>query len=41
MCTGNDEVYATDPHFKKLVLFYEYFNGDTGKGCGARSVATC
>ncbi|WAR03596.1 YM54-like protein [Mya arenaria] len=34
-CHGNDEVYAKDPHFKKLCLFYEYFNGDTGRGCGA------
>jgi hypothetical protein len=27
--------YATDPHFKDLLLFYEYFNGDNGFGCGA------
>lgn len=24
-----------DPHFKDLVLFYEYFDGDTGRGVGA------
>lgn len=24
-----------DPHFKDLVLFYEYFHGDTGRGVGA------
>ncbi|MFD1817292.1 Glycosyl hydrolase family 63 C-terminal domain-containing protein [Pseudarcicella hirudinis] len=24
-----------DPHFKDLMLFYEYFDGDTGKGLGA------
>jgi hypothetical protein len=27
--------YATDPHFKDLVLFYEYFHGDTSQGVGA------
>jgi hypothetical protein len=24
-----------DPHFRDLVLFYEYFHGDTGRGAGA------
>ena len=24
-----------DPHFKDLILFYEYFHGDTGRGLGA------
>jgi len=24
-----------DSHFRDLVLFYEYFNGDNGKGLGA------
>lgn len=24
-----------DPHFQDLVLFYEYFHGDTGRGVGA------
>jgi len=24
-----------DPAFKELVLFYEFFNGDTGEGLGA------
>jgi hypothetical protein len=33
---GGLDIYAKDPHFRKLILFYEYFNGDTGKGCGAR-----
>jgi hypothetical protein len=32
---GGDERYAADPHWKDLLLFYEYFNGDTGKGLGA------
>ncbi|HVU38547.1 MAG TPA: hypothetical protein VHC95_09440 [Opitutales bacterium] len=34
-CHGDDLRYATDPNFKDLVLFYEYFDGDTGRGCGA------
>jgi hypothetical protein len=32
---GGDERYARDPHWKDLVLFYEYFHGDTGRGIGA------
>ena len=35
-CHGDDPRYATDPNWKDLVLFYEYFDGDTGRGCGAR-----
>jgi hypothetical protein len=27
--------YRDDAHWKDLVLFYEYFNGDTGAGVGA------
>jgi hypothetical protein len=34
-CHGDSERYRTDPHFKDLVLFYEYFSGDTGRGFGA------
>jgi hypothetical protein len=34
-CHGTDERYARDPHWKDLVLFYEYFHGDTGRGVGA------
>jgi hypothetical protein len=34
-CHGNDERYATDPHWKDLILFYEHFQGDTGRGLGA------
>jgi hypothetical protein len=34
-CHGDESQYATDPHWKDLVLFHEYFNGDTGKGHGA------
>ena len=29
------ELFAHDPHWKDLILFYEYFNGDTGEGLGA------
>jgi hypothetical protein len=32
---GGDERYATDPGYRDLVLFYEYFDGDTGRGVGA------
>ncbi len=32
---GQDERYATDPNWRDLTLFYEYFHGDTGKGLGA------
>ena len=35
-CHGDDERYATDPHWSDLVLFYEYFHPETGRGCGAR-----
>ena len=27
--------YAQDPTFRELLNFYEYFDGDTGRGCGA------
>jgi hypothetical protein len=30
-----DARYADDPHWKDLVLFYEYFHGDNGRGVGA------
>jgi hypothetical protein len=32
---GNEPRYATDPAFKDLILFYEFFHGDTGRGLGA------
>lgn len=28
-------IYKNDPHFQDLILFYEYFHGDTGRGVGA------
>ncbi|MGH7630407.1 MAG: MGH1-like glycoside hydrolase domain-containing protein [Gemmatimonadales bacterium] len=34
-CHGDDARYATDPHWRDLVLFHEYFHGDTGRGVGA------
>ena len=34
-CHGDIGKYANDPHWLDLVLFYEYFNGETGRGCGA------
>ncbi|MGE5234867.1 MAG: MGH1-like glycoside hydrolase domain-containing protein [Acidobacteriota bacterium] len=34
-CHGDDARFAADPHWRDLVLFYEYFHGDTGRGCGA------
>ena len=32
---GGTETFQTDPHWKDLVLFYEYFHGDNGAGLGA------
>jgi len=32
---GSDEKLQSDPHWRDLILFYEYFNGDTGAGLGA------
>jgi len=32
---GGDQRFQSDPHWRDLVLFYEYFNGDTGEGLGA------
>lgn len=34
-CHGDDERYAKDEHWKDLILFYEFFDGDNGRGCGA------
>ncbi len=34
-CHGDEPRYASNPHFKDLILFNEYFHGDTGRGCGA------
>jgi hypothetical protein len=34
-CHGEIAKYASDPHWRDLVLFHEYFHGETGRGCGA------
>jgi len=33
--TRKAELFAHDPHWRDLVWFFEYFNGDTGEGLGA------
>jgi hypothetical protein len=35
ICYGSDARYATDPHWRDLILFHEYFHGDSGQGLGA------
>jgi len=32
---GGTEIFQNDPHWKDLILFYEYFHGDNGAGIGA------
>ena len=32
---GNLERFQTDPHWRDLLLFHEYFHGDSGSGVGA------
>ena len=32
---GGTERFQTDPHWRDLILFYEYFHGDNGAGLGA------
>ncbi|MCX6481868.1 MAG: glucosidase [Mycobacterium sp.] len=32
---GDNEYFQSDPHWRDLVPFYEYFDGDTGRGLGA------
>ena len=32
---GDDDQLSENPHFRDLLLFNEYFDGDTGKGLGA------
>ena len=32
---GAQAKFAKDPHWKDLILFYEYFHGDNGAGLGA------
>ena len=35
-CDGPDDRRAIDPHWREYALLYEYFDGDTGRGLGAR-----
>jgi hypothetical protein len=32
---GDTRTFQDDPHWRDLVLFFEYFHGDTGAGVGA------
>jgi len=34
-CHGKDLRFAQDPNWRDLVLFHEYFHGETGQGLGA------
>jgi hypothetical protein len=34
-CHGEDNRFATDPHWRDLLLFHEYFHAETGRGLGA------
>jgi hypothetical protein len=34
-CHGDDARFAHAPAWQDLVLFHEYFHGDTGRGLGA------
>jgi hypothetical protein len=32
---GGIDLFQSDPHWRDLILFYEYFHGDNGAGIGA------
>jgi Glycosyl hydrolase family 63 C-terminal domain len=32
---GDNALFNNDPYWRDLIPFYEYFHGDTGRGCGA------
>ena len=34
---GDNEIFQSDPHWRDLVLFYEYFHGENGVGPGGQS----
>jgi hypothetical protein len=34
-CNGDEARWSEDPHWQSLVLFHEYFHGETGRGLGA------
>ena len=33
--SGSNDLFNKDPYWRNLILFYEYFHGDTGAGLGA------
>ena len=35
MVFGGTKKFQEDPHWRDLILFYEYFHGDNGAGLGA------
>ena len=32
---GTNQLFNRDPYWRDLIPFYEYFHGDSGRGCGA------
>jgi hypothetical protein len=34
-CFGEEMIWTQDPHWRKLLLFHEFFHGDSGRGLGA------
>ncbi len=34
-CFGTEMIWTNDPHWRKLLLFHEFFHGDSGRGLGA------
>ena len=34
-CFGQEMIWTDDPHWRKLLLFHEFFHGDSGAGLGA------
>ena len=34
-CHGNESHFQRDPHWRDIVCFHEYFDGETGRGLGA------
>ena len=35
---GHHDIYSEDNNWRDLVLFYEFFHPETGRGCGARYI---
>src|SRR5262249_60019236 len=40
-CHGAERRYAEDPHWRDLLLFYEYFHADDGRGLRASPPTRC